>query len=106
VAEVVKNELAPLLLRAQRPDEKKFDLLSVQEVGRRCGVTEPTVREWIETGALPALRPGGGRTYRIRPEDLQTFIEKKGTSKDEETEQADVRRIVEKVAARISAAKK
>ena len=37
-----------------------------------------TVRSWIQSGALRSSRPGNGaqpgRTYRIRREDLDTFV--------------------------------
>jgi len=39
----------------------------------RLQVTERTVYGWLRRGSLPALKLG--RLWRIRPEDLEDFLE-------------------------------
>jgi len=54
------------------------DYLTVEEAAALLKVTEPTVREWIRTGALRAVRPSAadkpGRLYRICRSDLDAFV--------------------------------
>jgi excisionase family DNA binding protein len=47
--------------------------LSTREVAEICEVTHVTVGNWIRSGKLKAWRVPGG-WYRIRPEDLFTFL--------------------------------
>ena len=51
-------------------DEK---LLTPEQVAKRLQVTERTVYGWLRRGGLPALKLG--RLWRIRPEDLEAFLE-------------------------------
>src|SRR2546428_7077332 len=51
-------------------DEK---LLTPEQVAERLQVTERTVYGWLRRGKLPALKLG--RLWRIRPEDLEAFLE-------------------------------
>jgi excisionase family DNA binding protein len=61
------------------------EVYTVQEIAQNFKVSERTVRNWIESGQLPAF-PIGKRGYRISKADLQAFIDgrKKGSldSKD------------------------
>jgi excisionase family DNA binding protein len=54
------------------------ELLSVEQVAAELQVIPPTVRAWIQSGALPASRPGNGkkpgRKYRVRRTDLEAFV--------------------------------
>ncbi len=54
------------------------ELLSVEQVAAELKVIPPTVRAWIQSGALPASRPGNGKTpgrkYRVRRTDLEGFV--------------------------------
>jgi len=54
------------------------ELLSVEQVAAELQVIPPTVRAWIQSGALPASRPGNGkkpgRKYRVRRTDLKAFV--------------------------------
>jgi excisionase family DNA binding protein len=50
------------------------EVYTVQEVAQNLKVSERTVRNWIESGELPAF-PIGKRGYRISKADLQTFID-------------------------------
>jgi excisionase family DNA binding protein len=58
------------------PEGTTFEeLLTVSEVARTLRYKEGTVRHWIRTGQLPAIRVTGGREYRIRLPDLLLFAE-------------------------------
>lgn len=47
-------------------------LLSVREAAARLAVSSATVRRWIATGELPALRIGS--SVRIDPERLSAWL--------------------------------
>lgn len=50
--------------------------LTVRDVAESLKVHEETVRRWIRRGELVALDLGGPRAgYRVRPSDLEAFIE-------------------------------
>ncbi len=50
--------------------------LTVRDVAESLKVHEETVRRWIRRGDLVALDLGGPRAgYRVRPSDLNAFIE-------------------------------
>ena len=48
-------------------------LLSVADVSKLLGVTEPTVREWIKEGKLKAHR-AGARFWRIRQSEVDRML--------------------------------
>ncbi len=50
-------------------------LLTVEEVARMLGVSGPTVRSWIHTGALPHVLLGPAKRLRIRRRDLDRLIQ-------------------------------
>jgi excisionase family DNA binding protein len=50
-------------------------LLNAQEVATTLNMGLSTVYQLVERGELPSIRIG--RTVRIRPEDLEKFIESK-----------------------------
>lgn len=53
------------------------DLLKIREVARRLRVDDTTVRRWIASGALPAIKlPTNGHrmVYRIKQEDLNAIL--------------------------------
>jgi excisionase family DNA binding protein len=43
--------------------------VTVPQIATELGVNEVTVRTWIRSGRLPAIR--AGRTYRVRRSDLE-----------------------------------
>ena len=49
-------------------------LLTIRDVAARLQCHKRTVHDYIATGRLPSLVIGGG-LRRIRPEDLERFIE-------------------------------
>ncbi len=50
-----------------------YDLLTMEEVAKRLGVSLKTVYRWIESGELPVSLMGK-RTYRIFERDLIRFV--------------------------------
>ena len=53
-------------------------LLTAEEVAERLRVNVNTVRRYIRSGRLPAIRLGKG--YRIRSEDLKAFLRSRVTN--------------------------
>jgi excisionase family DNA binding protein len=51
--------------------EERF--LSLEDVAERLQVSDRTVRRWVKDGKLAAYKPG--REWRIRPRDLEDFLE-------------------------------
>jgi excisionase family DNA binding protein len=51
------------------PDE----FLTVQEIADRFKLNQQTVRNWIDNGALSAVRLGA-RRVRVRESDLEAFL--------------------------------
>jgi excisionase family DNA binding protein len=70
----VREEMQSNLRDVPEADE----LLSVEQVAAELQVIPPTVRTWIQSGALSASRPGNGkkpgRKYRVRRADLEAFV--------------------------------
>ncbi len=58
--------------------EKPIRLLRVSDVARMTQVSPSQVYTMIQEGSLPAVR--FGTALRVRPEDLQKFIEENITS--------------------------
>ena len=50
-------------------------LLTVQDVAERLQVAERTVRLWMREGRIRGKNLGGRAGWRIRPEDLDAFID-------------------------------
>lgn len=48
-------------------------LISVRTAAEQADVSTQTVRRWIQSGALPALKISA-RLYRLDPDDLQDFL--------------------------------
>jgi excisionase family DNA binding protein len=51
--------------------EERF--YSLEEIAERLRVSNQTIRRWIKSGRLTAYKPG--REWRIRPSDLEEFLE-------------------------------
>ena len=50
-------------------------LLTVKDVARRIQVSDWTVREWLRTGRLRGIRPGGTKIgWRIAEADVARFL--------------------------------
>lgn len=60
--------------RGVAADPTPKGLYSVREAAEWLAVSESLVREWVDVGALPVVRPPDGRRLvRIRREDLEAF---------------------------------
>ena len=44
------------------------------EAARRAGVEQATVRGWIKSRVLHAVKPPGTRGWKIKPSDLDAFL--------------------------------
>jgi len=55
--------------------------LTVEMVAKELGLSEDTIRNYIKSKQLPAVK--FGNTYRISRRDLDKFIEERRTKKDE-----------------------
>ena len=58
------------------------DFLSVEEVARRLGLKEETIRTYIREGSLNAYR--FGNVLRIRADDFEQFVQERKIRRDEE----------------------
>ena len=58
------------------------DYLRVHDIVEQLGVSEETVRIWIRTKKLPAIRIG--RDYLIDPNDYQEFLKKHRTDRKDD----------------------
>jgi excisionase family DNA binding protein len=47
-------------------------LLTVEQIAAEFQLTPQTIRNWIKSGALPAIKVG--HVYRVRREDLDTMM--------------------------------
>lgn len=60
------------------------ELLTVEDAAKRVKVHPETIRGWIRSGELPAVDIGG--KYRIYPEDLDTFLKRRKTTRNKESD--------------------
>jgi excisionase family DNA binding protein len=58
------------------------DFLSVEEVAKRLGLKEETIRTYIREGSLNAYR--FGNVLRVRVDDFEKFVEERKIRRDEE----------------------
>jgi excisionase family DNA binding protein len=56
------------------------DFLSVEEVAKRLGLKEETIRTYIREGSLNAYR--FGNVLRIRVDDFEKFVEERRIRRD------------------------
>ena len=63
------------------PPQADNRLLSTNNVAKRIGLPERTVRYFAQIGIIPAYKPGK-RSWRFRPRDIEQYI------KDRENEAA------------------
>lgn len=61
---------------------KDKDFLSVEEVAKRLGLKEETIRTYIREGLLNAYR--FGNVLRIRVDDFEKFVQERKIRRDEE----------------------
>lgn len=53
-------------------------MLGTSEVADRLGVSVATVKRWLKDGKIPSAK--FGRDYKVKEEDLQTFIDNSKTN--------------------------
>jgi excisionase family DNA binding protein len=90
VREVVREEVRAALReclteRTEQPAALGGALLTVREVAADLRVTEPTVREWIKSGELPARRlgvRGQQRLLRITRDAVDEFKRRRSSDGD------------------------
>ncbi len=58
----------------EKIDNHSSSLLSIKQVAHKCGVSEHTVRRWINRGILPSIK-WGKKMIRIKPGALQMLID-------------------------------
>jgi len=61
-------------------DDKDF--LSVEEVAKRLGLKEETIRTYIREGSLNAYR--FGNVLRVRVDDFEKFVQERKIRRNEE----------------------
>lgn len=74
VRETVREELQA----AQGAPQPVEGYIGTAEAARRAGAAADTVLAWIAKGVLPATKPQGSKSYRIRPSDLERYLENTG----------------------------
>jgi excisionase family DNA binding protein len=58
------------------------DFLSVEEVAKRLGLKEETIRTYIREGSLSAYR--FGNVLRVRADDFEKFVEERKIRRNDE----------------------
>jgi excisionase family DNA binding protein len=69
--EIAERVVARVAAQAPRQVE---GFIGAAEAARRAGVEQATVRHWIKSGALPAVKREGLRGWKIKPADLEAFL--------------------------------
>jgi excisionase family DNA binding protein len=62
------------------------EYLTIEEVAAKVKVKPKTVREWLRTKRLKGVK--AGHFWRVRPEDLEVFLEGEPTEEDLEDAKA------------------
>lgn len=62
---------------------ERENLLTPDEAAERLAVSPKTLRDWLRTGALRGVKVG--RLWRVRPTDLEAFIQEPDMSEPPET---------------------
>lgn len=55
--------------------DQRITCVSVAEAARRAGVSELTIRRWIATSRLLAVRPAGLRRVLVREDSLAALLQ-------------------------------
>lgn len=66
------------------------ELLTLNEAARLVKVSPRTIRRHIDSGDLRAFQVAGGGTWRIRPDDLDAFLEQRANVPRPDTPRRDV----------------
>jgi len=63
------------MVAAQNKLRQSNQLIGLTEVSRMLGVNRATVANWLRQGRIPALQYGERGIYRLRRDDVLSFIE-------------------------------
>jgi excisionase family DNA binding protein len=64
-------------MSAQTTEHDAEQFLTVADIAGHIGASEQTVRGWIRSGELPALKFGARIGYRIRRGDYDAFLRRR-----------------------------
>jgi excisionase family DNA binding protein len=64
-------------------------LLTFAAVAKRLGVSQHTVKKWVDAGAIKASRPAPGASRRILQSELDAFYSRLKSANSELSESAD-----------------
>jgi excisionase family DNA binding protein len=69
------GEFSSILVEAQEDHHMAIDdrLYTIAEVAQYLGMSKDTITTWVKAGRLKASRIG--RFWRIRPRDLEAFLD-------------------------------
>ncbi|SRR6266542_628619 len=78
---LIRQELRALLAE-ERPTSPGAaeGFIGCAEAARRAGVEQAAVRRWVKSGLLAAVKPPQTRGWKIRPADLDAFMQSRGTA--------------------------
>ena len=118
IQQIVREELRPLqtmlqsiaysVRKSPATTDSPEEMLTVEQVAETVKMAATTVRMWIHSGQLRAIRPGvgrgPGRTYRISRTDLDQFL---ASVQDRVTDSdADIRKEAAKIVAIVASRRK
>ena len=64
------------MVAVQNDMSRANQLIGLSEVSRMLGVNRATVANWLRQGRIPAFQYGERGIYRLRREDVLSFIER------------------------------
>ena len=64
------------MVAAQNDMSRSNQLIGLSEVSKMLGVNRATVANWLRQGRIPAFQYGERGIYRLRREDVLSFIER------------------------------
>ncbi len=64
------------MVAVQNEMSRDNQLIGLSEVSRMLGVNRATVANWLRQGRIPAFQYGERGIYRLRREDVLSFIER------------------------------
>lgn len=79
VAKTLQLPKQPKMPKQVKTASKRLSALTTGQAAEYCLVSPDTIQNWIQSRGLPAQRTAGGQ-YRVRPEDLRSFMLRHGMS--------------------------
>lgn len=59
-------------------------MLTTEQVADQLSVKVETVRDWLRRGLLVGYKIGGAKDWRVKPSDLNAFLEKRRNIREEQ----------------------